>query len=107
MFWIASYTLWILNLPLNKLQYLVLSRVKVQRGIHKQKIYSAPFYLKKKILVQECRDMHFCYRQSLSHVTSVADPDPGSGAFLLPGSGIRIRFFPIPDLGSRIPNSYF
>ncbi len=31
---------------------------------------------------------------------SVADPDPGSGAFLTPGSGIRNRFF--PDLGSRI-----
>ncbi len=28
---------------------------------------------------------------------SVADPDPGSGAFLTPGSGI-------PDLGSRIPD---
>ena len=33
---------------------------------------------------------------------SVADPDPGSGAFLTPGSGIRNRFFPVP--GSRIPN---
>jgi hypothetical protein len=33
---------------------------------------------------------------------SVADPDPGSGAFLTPGSGIRNRFF--PDPGSRIPN---
>jgi hypothetical protein len=32
--------------------------------------------------------------------TSVADP--GSGAFLTPGSGIRNRFF--PDLGSRIPD---
>jgi hypothetical protein len=31
----------------------------------------------------------------------VADPDPGSGAFLTPGSGIRNRFF--PDPGSRIP----
>ncbi len=31
---------------------------------------------------------------------SVAGPDPGSGAFLTPGSGIRNRFF--PDLGSRI-----
>jgi hypothetical protein len=105
MFWIASCTVWILNLPLNKLQYLVLSGVKVRPGIHEQKIHSAPFYLKKKILVRECRDMHVCYRQSLDHVTSVADPDPGSGAFLLPGSGIRIRFF--PDPGSRIPNSYF
>jgi hypothetical protein len=28
--------------------------------------------------------------------TSVADPDPGSGAFLTPGSGIRNRFFPDP-----------
>ncbi len=39
MFWIASCTLWILNLPLNKFQYLVLSRVKVRRGIHEQKIF--------------------------------------------------------------------
>ncbi len=36
---------------------------------------------------------------------SVADPDPGSGAFLTPGSGIRNRFF--PDPGSRIPDPYF
>jgi hypothetical protein len=27
---------------------------------------------------------------------SGADPDPGSGAFLTPGSGIRNRFFPDP-----------
>jgi hypothetical protein len=38
--------------------------------------------------------------------------DPGSGAFLTPGSGIRNRFFPDPgfwisDVGSRIPNPYF
>jgi hypothetical protein len=38
--------------------------------------------------------------------------DPGSGAFLTPGSGIRNRFFPdpgsrIPDLGSRIPDPLF
>jgi hypothetical protein len=43
---------------------------------------------------------------------SVADPDPGSGAFLTPESGIRNRFFPdpgsrIPDLGSRILRPYF
>jgi hypothetical protein len=36
---------------------------------------------------------------------SVADPDPGSGAFLTPGSGIRNRF--ISDAGSQIPNAYF
>ncbi len=35
--------------------------------------------------------------------SSVADPDPGSGSFLTPGSGIRIRFF--PDPASRIPDS--
>jgi hypothetical protein len=28
--------------------------------------------------------------------SSVADPDPGSGAFLTPGYGIRNRFFPDP-----------
>ncbi len=33
---------------------------------------------------------------------SVADPDPGSGAFLTPGSGFRNGFF--PDPGSRIPD---
>ncbi len=33
---------------------------------------------------------------------SVADPGPGSGAFLTPGSGIRDRFFPDPV--SRIPD---
>jgi hypothetical protein len=31
--------------------------------------------------------------------SSVADPDPGSGAFITPGSGIRNSFF--PDLGSQ------
>jgi hypothetical protein len=38
---------------------------------------------------------------------SVADPDPGSGAFLPPGSGIRIRdkFFPYP--GFRIQRVCF
>jgi hypothetical protein len=38
------------------------------------------------------------------HFDSVADPDPGSGAFLTPGSWIRNRFF--PDLGSQIRNPY-
>ncbi len=36
---------------------------------------------------------------------NVADPDPGSGAFMTSGSGIRNRFF--PDPGSRIPNPHF
>jgi hypothetical protein len=34
---------------------------------------------------------------------SVTDPDPGSDAFLTPGSGIG--FF--PDPGTRIPNHIF
>jgi hypothetical protein len=47
--------------------------------------------------------------------TSVADPDPGSGAFLTPGFGIRNRFFRIPDpkpilltifLGEKFYNSF-
>jgi hypothetical protein len=36
---------------------------------------------------------------------SVADPDPGSGALLTPGSGIG--FFRIPDLGSRLSDNFF
>ncbi len=42
------------------------------------------------------------YSRNFSCPSSVADPDPGSGAFLTPGSGIRDRFFRIPDLGSQI-----
>ncbi len=30
------------------------------------------------------------YRRVPNGVTSVADPDPGSGAFFTPGSGIRV-----------------
>jgi hypothetical protein len=37
---------------------------------------------------------------TLNNFSSVADPDPGSDAFLTPGSGIRNRFF--PDPGPRI-----
>jgi hypothetical protein len=40
--------------------------------------------------------------QDAEPINIVADPDPGSGAFLTPGSGIRNRFF--PDPGSRIPD---
>ncbi len=51
-------------------------------------------------------DVPFPKRLSdLLPVPSVADPDPGSGAFLTPGSGIRNGFF--PDPGSRIPRPYF
>jgi hypothetical protein len=48
-------------------------------------------------------------RKHIPHVHngSVADPDPGSGAFLtpVPGSGIRNSFFPDPR--SRILTPYF
>ncbi len=37
----------------------------------------------------------------IQRILSVADPDPGSGAFLIPGSGIRNRFVRIPHLGSQ------
>jgi hypothetical protein len=40
---------------------------------------------------------------NVDYFTSVADPDPGSGAFLTPRSGIRNRFFS----GFRIPYPYF
>jgi hypothetical protein len=36
--------------------------------------------------------------------SSVADPDPGSGAFLTQGSGSRIRDDFFPDPGSQIRN---
>jgi hypothetical protein len=38
----------------------------------------------------------FVYQNYNIFFISVADPDPGSGAFLTPGSGIRNRFFPDP-----------
>jgi hypothetical protein len=38
--------------------------------------------------------MNRCGKKKQS--TSVADPDPGSGAFLTPGSGIRNGFVPDP-----------
>jgi hypothetical protein len=37
---------------------------------------------------------------------SVADPDPGSGAFLTPGSGIRNRVFPDPGSQDHILKSF-
>jgi hypothetical protein len=40
-------------------------------------------------------------------MSSDADPDPGSGAFLDPWSGIRDRFFPDPELGDNFLNKKF
>jgi hypothetical protein len=40
-----------------------------------------------------------------SRRNSVAEPDPGSGAFLPPGSGMN--FYRIPNLGSRIQGVCF
>jgi hypothetical protein len=39
------------------------------------------------------------YLEQVFQGSSVADQDPGSGAFLTPGSGMG--FFRIPDLGSQ------
>jgi hypothetical protein len=44
----------------------------------------------------------YWFKTSFVPPSSVADPDPGSGAFLTPGFGIRNRFF--PDPGSQIHN---
>jgi hypothetical protein len=43
---------------------------------------------------------NYSFRMFIGEKSSVVDPDPGSGGFLTPGSGIRNRFF-------RIPNPYF
>jgi hypothetical protein len=54
-------------------------------------MYCALFYM-----IQAVIDViHYCCMQC-------TDPDPGSDAFLTPGSGIRNMFF--PDPGSRIPD---
>ncbi len=42
--------------------------------------------------------------EGIPTVSSVADPDPGSGAFLTPGPGSGIRNWFFPDPGSRIQN---
>jgi hypothetical protein len=53
------------------------------------------------------REFHFARRQidynmdRPVHRTSVADPDPGSGAFWTPGPGSGIRNGFIPDPGSQ------
>jgi hypothetical protein len=44
--------------------------------------------------------LRFWIRNTRIKNTGVADPDPGSGTFLTPKSGIQNRFF--PDPGSQI-----
>ncbi len=44
---------------------------------------------------------NYCSK-SYAKFCSVADPDPGSRAFLTPGSGIRNRFFPDPGSQTHI-----
>jgi hypothetical protein len=41
--------------------------------------------------------MGFYRSRQIDPPGSVVDPDPGSGAFLTPGPGIRKGFFLIPD----------
>jgi hypothetical protein len=55
----------------------------------------------------KCSRNHVCFLCRLLQLhnvvlSSVADPDPRSGAFLPPGSGIPIRDDFFTDLGSRI-----
>jgi hypothetical protein len=53
----------------------------------------------------EAKKLYFCFLKNVKRsnakkpICSVADPDPGSGAFLTPGS--EIGLFRIPDLGSQ------
>jgi hypothetical protein len=58
---------------------------------------------------QHCRIQCFIDLQKKcgSRQISVADLDPGSGAFLTPGSGMVFSGSWIPDLVSWIPNQYF
>ncbi len=49
--------------------------------------------------------LHLFSKKKQSESISVADPDPGSSAFLTPGSGIRNGFVPAP--GSRFQNHIF
>jgi hypothetical protein len=61
-------------------------------------------------ILQEVQIQYTCctnlgIRSTILLSFSVADSDPGSGAFLTLGSGIV--FFRIPDLGSRASNPYF
>ncbi len=60
------------------------------------------FFIRNKLVNNDEFDhlLHFYVWYRIA-MTSVADPDPGSGigVFLTPGSGIRNRF--IPDPGSQ------
>jgi hypothetical protein len=87
---------------LGPLSYLSLSRQE------KKMMLLGPFLSNIAVSLNTCSP-EVKHRFSLNNkhnctISSVADPDPGSGAFwpLDPGSGIRKRFF--PDPGSRIPD---
>jgi hypothetical protein len=58
-------------------------------------------------LVPDDYEVNICVLDWIICVISVADPDPGSGAFLTLGPGSGIGLFRISDPGSRIPNPYF
>ncbi len=69
-----------------------------------KKVYAK--FSKERVLVKILREVTLLAKVRPDTVLySVADPDPGSGAFLTPGSGIRNGFF----FGSRIsdPGSIF
>jgi hypothetical protein len=74
---------------------------------------SLTFYMDNSVYLRSEACMFNCTASVMVHIVSlffiflefsVADPDPGSGAFLPQGSGIRFDFF--PDPGSRILDPY-
>ncbi len=46
--------------------------------------------------INEAQKLKVGHEHGEEYSVVVADPDPGSGAFLTPGSGIRNRFIPDP-----------
>jgi hypothetical protein len=94
-------TLWLLS-KANKAS--VLTKY-LTAGIARWKINARVFYLKKSArgdLQNKAWEISGKSAKSSYIVCSVADPEPGSDAFLTPGSGIRNRFFPDPGSQTHI-----
>ncbi len=88
-------------------------RIKVKGGIADTDLHQSdgelqlciPYRYRIRMLYLLLDNLDAERKTQISRLTSAADPDPGSDAFLTPGpgSGIRNRFFPNP--GFRIPDS--
>jgi hypothetical protein len=78
-------TVWALDLPR-------IHHINVTRGLVCIKFMTARGCINHRCINSYNRQIFYLF-------SSVADADPGSGAFLTPGSGIQNRFF--PDPGSR------